>query len=233
MATSGSTDFSNNARELVTDAHYLIGVNQIGETLNNEELTLGLRVLNRMVKQWQTKGIHLWRYAEGSFSTVADTQSYTMGTGGDFTTRPLKIPDARHVEDSIETPMFALTRQEYFDLPNKAASGKPTNYYYDPQGGATATGTLYIWPVDSAANTLKFTYMRQFEDFDAATDGPDFPQEWEDCLVYNLGVKLGDYYGVPVTDTIRSEALLMLDECKGFSREDPGSIYIGLDMQYM
>ena len=234
MATSGSTDFSNNAKELVTDAHYLIGAHQVGATLSNTKLTLGLRVLNRMVKQWQAKGLHLWRYEEGSLSTVADTQSYTMGTGGDFTTaRPLKITSMRHVEDSIDTPMFPLTRDEYFDQPNKAASGKPTSYYYTPRGGSNATGKLYIWPVDDAANTLKFTYLRQFEDLDSGTDDMDFPQEWEDCIVYNLGVKLGDYYGLPVTDTVQREAAVMLDELKGFSREDPGSVYVGVDMQFM
>lgn len=232
MATSGSTDFSQTGLEIIEDAFYLAGAAQIEEGLSNEDFTLGKRVLNRMVKHWQTNHIHLWRYAEGSFSTVADTQSYTMGTGGDFTTRPLKITSMRHVENSIDTPMFPLAREEYFDLPDKAASGKPTNFYYDPQGGATATGTLYIWPVDDAANTLKFTYMRQFEDFDAGANDPDFPQEWLDCLVYNLAVRIGHHFGTG-TDEVKLEAERMLEECKGFSREDPGSIYIGLDYQYM
>lgn len=233
MATSGSVDFSQNAREIVEDAHYLIGAHDIEQTLPNEYLTLGLRVLNRMAKAWQTKGIHIWRYAEGSFATVADTESYTMGTGGSFTTRPLKITSMRHVANSIDTPMIPLTRQEYFDQPNKATSGKPSSFYYDPQGGKTATGTLYIWPTDSAVNSLEFTYLRQFDDFDASANDPDFPQEWLDCLVHNLALKLAPYYGVTDVADLRLEAERLLDEAQGYSREDPGSVYIGIDYEGM
>lgn len=230
MATSGSTDFNNTASEIIKDAHALIGVVDQSLNLSSEELALGQRALNRMIKAWNAKGLWLWTFKEGSFSTVADTQSYSMGSGGDYSERPLQITQCRHVEDSIATEMFPLTREEYFRLPDKSTSGKPTNYYYDPQ---LTTGTLYIWPTDSGANTLKFTYRRPLEDIDSATDDPDFPPEWLDALTYNLAVRLAPFYGVSVSAEVANIAAYGLDELEGFSREDPGSVYFGIDSQYM
>lgn len=88
--------------------------------------------------------------------------------------------------DTVMTPMLL---QEYEALPNKTSNtGDPSKYYYER--GLTS-GVLYwdIIPSDTT-KTVQLVYLQILEDFDAAANTPDFPQEWYRALVYNLALDL-------------------------------------------
>jgi len=235
LATSGSTDFNDTSRLIVRDALASIGGLQPGETPEHELSEYAMRQLNRMIKAWQAKGYNLWRATEGEITLVAGQQSYTMGgSAPDFASRPLRIEHMRYEDSSgTETPrIMPMSREEYFALPNKDSNGVPTQFYYDPQ---LTQGRLYIWQVPSTVNgeKIKFTYQRSIEDFDAATDNPDFPQEWLDALVKNLAFQLAPtvYPGQPqiaiAAKAIAEEALTMAEDfdrewgCVYFTMGDP------------
>jgi hypothetical protein len=89
--------------------------------------------------------------------------------------------------------MMLLSHQEYFDLPTKSISGKSTHFYYNPD---LTTGNLYLWPrPDTPDMYFELTFERQLEDFDSATNTPDFPSEWLECLTYQLAVRLAPAFG--------------------------------------
>ena len=133
--------------------------------------------------------------------TITSALTSAAGSGNKvytFTTRlnerPLSITSMRFRSDAgIDRAMNKLSRSEYFDLPDKASTGQPLSYYYDPQ---LTTGTIYVWPApDRLDFHLRFTYDRNIEDFDAATDNPDFPQEWLETLTYQLALRLAPVFG--------------------------------------
>jgi hypothetical protein len=223
MSTSGSTDYNLTRNDIIQEALELIGVVAGSETSSAADVATANRSLNMMIKGWQAKGIQLWRQTEGSFTATAATASFTMGTGGDFTSRPLRITSARISVSGIETPLQEMSRAEYFDLPNKTSTGRPTGYYYDPQ---LTTGKIYLWPTvaTGVTATLKFTYQRSLEDFDAAGDEPDFPQEWLECLSYNLAVRLAPKFGATISQEVAGIAIESLDDLMGWDRE-PASIF--------
>ena len=223
MPTSGSSNYSMTRNDIIQEALELIGVAAGGETAQAADVSTADRSLNMMIKGWQAKGIQLWRQTEGSFSATAATASFTMGTGGDFTSRPLRITSARLSVNSIETPLMELSREEYFNLPNKTASGRPTSYYYDP---ALTLGKIYLWPTVATGTTatLKFTYQRSLEDFDAADNEPDFPAEWLECISYNLAVRLAPKFGATISQEVAGVAIESLDDLMSWDRE-PASIY--------
>lgn len=217
MATSGSTDFSLNGGEIVTAALRKLRVLGEGEVATAGQMTTGLQALNVMIKGWQGRYVHLWQRTEGTLTLTADQQSYTFGSGGDFGVRALRIEDVRAVVSSTEIPMCRMSRDEYFGLPLKSSNGTPTQFYYDPQ---ITTGKLYIWPVPSGSSTsLKFTYVRQFEDFDAETNDPDFPQEWLQPAIYNLAVELAPEYKPEIPSSVAALAIQHLDTMEGFDTE--------------
>ena len=114
--------------------------------------------------------------------------------------RPLKIVSARRFNytSEIETPIDIEDRESYFDLPLKSGAGTPNLLFYDRRGGANATGYLYFWqPETSPADAIKFTWARPIQDFNAAGDDPDFPQEWTQCLIFNLALVMAPEYDVP------------------------------------
>lgn len=111
--------------------------------------------------------------------------------------RPLRISSCRYVTGSgttlREIPLTKVSKADYFNNPNKNSTGTPNSFYYDPQ---LTAGKLYLWPVPSnSTGYIRFTHERALEDFDSATDTPDFPQEWMETLLYNLATRLGPAFG--------------------------------------
>ncbi len=188
MATSGSIDFSLNAQEIVQFALDEIRVTSAGESVSAEDMELGIRRLNLMLKSWQAIAPNLWRQTEGSV-TLTTSASYTLSP------RPFRVVECRYRDaDGRDLPMTELTRSEYYDLPLKTSTGIPTQYYVDHQRAAS---TLYVWPVMAAVTTetLKYTYQRAFEDIDANTNDIDIPSEYLEIVGTNLAARLLSPFG--------------------------------------
>lgn len=108
--------------------------------------------------------------------------------------RPLDISEVRiEGASGTITNLQKLSRQEYFRLNNKDASGRSHSFYFDRQRDS---GTLYVYPVpDTAEYRFRATFHREIEDFDSSTDTPDLPASWLQAIVQNLAVELAPYFG--------------------------------------
>lgn len=60
MSTSRSVNYNNTRNEIIRDSLELIGAYGVGQTISSEDQRFCENQLNRMVKAWQGKGIHLW-----------------------------------------------------------------------------------------------------------------------------------------------------------------------------
>lgn len=144
--------------------------------------------------------------------------------------RPLRITEIVRRDGNNDTRLSPISRDEYFGLGNKTTSGPPNQFYYDPQ---IDNGTLYLYPVPSDVDdTIEFIYHRPFEDFDSATDTPDFPQEWYHPIRLETAAVLAHEYGVPskVKESIRRDAVIAKRNAMNFDREDT-SLYIQPDIR--
>jgi hypothetical protein len=114
-----------------------------------------------------------------------------------FTNRvnyPLDITNARFMTNGqYERPIGFKGRDAFMSIPNKTISGKANQFYYTPQ---ISQGLFYVWPVaDSVQDCIRFSYTRKIQDFDLTSDTPDLPQEWLECITYNLAVRLAPACG--------------------------------------
>ena len=135
--------------------------------------------------------------------------------------RPLKIVDVRryNIAAATDTPINITARLDYQAIPDKTATGNLNQIFYDPQ---LSTGYLYLWqPQSTITDLLKFTWHKPIEDFDAAGDNPDLPQEWVDTLIFNLAVVMAPEFdvGMDKFNQVRSLAAEFLDDVSGFDRE--------------
>jgi len=164
----------------------------------------------------------------GSTVTLTDalTDDVSSGVTVYFYTskanRPMKISNSMITNsiDNNDTPIWTMSRQEYIELPNKTNDGSTNQIYYDPQVG---TGKLFVWPeTDSVDKYLTLWVQRTLEDFDAANDDADFPQEWYLTLSFNLAALSCTKYGVPRFERsyIREMAMMYLDLARSFDIED-------------
>ncbi len=236
MSTSGSTNYSTDRNTLIAGALRLIGAIAQGETPTATQYTEGAEALNMMVKAWQADGMPLWAIKEYNITPVADTRVYRIGLSQTVNTpRPLKIIGAYFHDDTsdVDIPMTVLTRQEYNSMGVKTiTSSTISQYYYDIQ---STYGDLYVYPVPNstaatAGNYIRIVYQRPYEDFDASTDEPDFPQEWYDALKFGLACRLAPEYGVPLEQygMLLKQAKEIKQEALNFGTEET-SIYFEPD----
>lgn len=190
--------------------------------------TLGLQ-LDSNVIYWTT----ISSPPSGTTVTIAGSVPTTASSGNQVFTytaalqRPLSIQSARIRNSSgFDRMMEIKPRQDYMNIPQKTITGSPIILFFTPQ---ISTGIVYVWPTPySVAERLKVTYLRTIQDFDSGTDQPDFPQEWLECLTFNLAVRIAPSYGVNLSsggiqgnpDILRM-AQQFLEELKAWDAEQP------------
>jgi hypothetical protein len=151
--------------------------------------------------------------------TAVLTASATSGAGVyNYATslqarRPLQIITAvLRDSNSNDVPLWFYNLQDYETLPSKANpqnTGDPTTLYYQ----AVLTNGILRTDVAAAADTTKYihmVYLSPIEDFNSATDTPDYPQEWHRPLVKSLSVEIAPAFSLPVTpDMLQAKAEAM------------------------
>jgi hypothetical protein len=234
MATSGTTTYSTSRDAIIARALRLIGATSQGETPTATQISEAAISLNGLVKAWQADGMPLWAIKSTSIPLVSGVSAYNIGSGMTVDIpKPLKVLQAynHNITSHVDVPMRIITKQEYNMLGNKTSSGNPIQIYYDPQ---RTYGILNVFPVPStteqSANTLIIHYQRPFEDFDASTDEPDFPQEWYDAVTYGLATRLAPEYGIPTNDrkVLWQEMTIIKQEALNFGLEN-GSLFFGIE----
>lgn len=148
--------------------------------------------------------------------------------------RPLRVMQARRYEyqSAQDTQMIELAREDYFKMPNKTTLGTPTQYYYDPQ---LSTGQIYVWQnPNNSSYAVKFTALRQINDYLVSTDTSDLPTEWLEPIIFNLSVRLAPAYGalakLAILKPLADEMLMTLkrfDTEKTYVRTIPDSSWGG------
>lgn len=142
--------------------------------------------------------------------------------------RPLRIVQAYSIVGDVlsstsDIPVTMVTTEEYLKLSNKSQEMYPLYLNYEP----LLTGTVKFWPrFSNGERVVVIRYHRALEDFDATGDTPDFPQEWNLPLIYELAVALAPTYNVEVTklSTLRKERDKWVSEVSENDYEE-GSIY--------
>ena len=228
MALSNSTDFTVTRDQLITGALRIVGAVAQGETPTATQVTEAAEALNMLAKAWQADGMPLWNIREYSLTLVAGQATYSVSP------KLLKVIQAyNHSTSGTDVPMRIITRDEYNRLGNKTSSGNPIQIFCNP---LQTTTEVKVFPVptsvEAAANTIKLTYQKQFDDFDTSTDNPEFPNEWFDALKFGLAHRLAAEYGMELNDRrqLMQEAVILKQEALHYGTEE-GSILLGVDMR--
>jgi hypothetical protein len=227
MTISSTTTFNLTSDQLVAAAMRKLAVLGDGQSPSVTQLSNGTQALNVMLKSFTTKGMPLWVMSEYSITPTAST-TYTMGIGQTINIpAPLKVTQVLRREIDTSVPMTVKSHYDYNLLSNFTNAGVPTCYWYEP---LNQTGVLHVWPLPDdttiADSTFVMVYQRPFYDMVSGTDTLDFPQYWQEAVIYGLAHRLSPEYGVPIQDRqlIGKEAEFFLSEALSFGTEE-GSIY--------
>jgi len=210
-----SSNYSINRDQIISLALRKLGTLEVGSTPDAETIANANMSLNLLVKQLNTDGLKLWKVSELIVPLNASQTNYTLGGNGSdlmydslaptvaITDRPLKVIQGfyRNVTSNpvIDTPVMIVSKQEYNVLGSKFSTGTANTIFYDSK---KINGILYVYLTPDAyseANLeLHIIAQMPLNDMTLATDIPDFPNEWMNCLVWNLADQLALEYGVPM-----------------------------------
>ena len=89
-----------------------------------------------------------------------------------------------------EIPMYKLNRNDYANLPDKASTGRPTQFWYDKQ---RTQPEIELWPnpgFEFTFNQVTGFVQRQLQDVGAMTDELEVPDRWYLAIVCELARQL-------------------------------------------
>jgi hypothetical protein len=210
-----SSTYSITRDQVISLALRKLGVLEIGQTPDADTLSNANMSLNLMIKQFSTEGLKLWKVSELVVPLTANKTMYTLGGSSSdvmydsldlntpITDKPLKVIQGfyRNVQITpyIDTPVMVVSKQEYNMLGSKFSTGTANTIFFDPK---KLNGLLYVYltPDTNSQSNLQLHLVAQMplNDITASTDVPDFPNEWMNCLMWNLADQLSLEYGVPM-----------------------------------
>jgi hypothetical protein len=79
LTTSGDTEYSQVATEIITSALQIAGVINEDETPTAGMFKTCFRALNSMVKEWETSGLHIWTVREAVLFLQPNQERYLLG----------------------------------------------------------------------------------------------------------------------------------------------------------
>lgn len=189
------------ARDLINASLRLIGAIAPGETVSADEAFDGLSTLNRLIDSWSTEKLLIYQITKEDFTLVAGTQSYTIGSGGDFdTVRPIEIREALIRSGSSEYKLDILSLDRWASIIQKGISSEiPIAIYLD---GAYPLNNLSVYPKPSAEVTLVLYSLKQISSISSLDSTLSLPPGYERALIYNFAKEVSPEYGMQVNQLV-------------------------------
>jgi len=234
----GATDHST--RSVVAETT-LSAAEASGQTVISVTSSTGMTAADNIGIKMDDNTIHwaLISSVDSSTQITIDTATDDDAASGNkvyaYTTaagRPTKIVSAyRRDKNDIDTLMDMVGETEYRSLANKGSDGPPVLAWYQP---TLTTGSLYVWPVDGGANWNEILLSAQYypDDFDSASDNPQFPIEYANALIWGLAAEIASEHGLSEQEQARlwSIAENKLEHVLNWDTEN-ASVEFALDYQ--
>lgn len=148
-----TSDSNLTRNELIDMAYEDLKVKAEGEPLSAEQLSIGIKKLNLIIREKDVAGKHLWAIASTptTIPLVANTFVYTSSNG--MPTNILRIASASYRDGSqSDSPLEVLTTEQYERQRNKLETGDPC-WVYLTEHKTLESKTLYVGPTLSAVST--------------------------------------------------------------------------------
>jgi hypothetical protein len=212
--------------DLLQSAARLAGILASGENLVGNEPADCLMILQQMMDEWQADGLKIFTDNINIFPFVLGTQTYTLGTGGNFNIqRPTKITRMgcqilSNPTQPSEVPIALLDTDGWANVRVKNISGSYPLFCYDD--GAFPLRNLNFWVIPGlACNLVLYSWQPLSTWPDLAVTDVTFPPAYLQAIRYNLAVYLAPEFGVQIAPEIMLKAAESLSALKDINLPAP------------
>jgi len=173
MAVSGSVNFELDVVEYIEEAFERCGL----EVKTGYDLKTAKRSLNIMLAEWANRGLNQWTITQSTQALTSDDGEYPLGTN------IIDILSMSVLRSGIYYSLERISRDTYLAIPNKATTGRPTQFFLDRQ----ITPNLKIWPLpENSTDVLYFDALTRMDDADNFTNTLEIPFRFYPCLAAGL-----------------------------------------------
>jgi hypothetical protein len=181
-----------------------------GDLMSADDAQLGLDRLNDWIDALALEGLTMPSIVRATWPLAPGTASYAVGVGAVVNVptpvSPQDIADIGYYDATLPTPVEilfggVLTTAAYVALAQKTLTQtQPTAFWYDPT--VTPTGTLWVFPIPTAATLRGVIYAPGTLAEVLQTDVVALPAGYRRCLRSNLTVELAAAFEKPVPPSI-------------------------------
>ena len=213
MATSGTTSFNLNIDDIIQEGYQRCAIT----TTSGYDLKSARRSLDLLFAEWGNRGIHLWKVELNENAMVSGQAEYSVASDVSDVLEAF-VSSTATASDNANTQDISLTkidRSAYAALPNKLATGQPSQYYVKRK--TTPKIYLYQAPDLNTYTTLKYYVIKRIEDAGIYTNDADVVYRFLPCmcagLAYYLSMKVAP-------QMVQQNKLIYEDELKRALDED-------------
>lgn len=231
MAINTTADFTVTRNDVIQGALSRIGVSEP----QNEDIALGVKVLNKIIRNLDAKGRWLWAVSntESTLTTIANQQAYSTGVGAsNISASILKLVYCAVFINNDYRPLTIYDKMSSFNTGLKDDSPSEPMACYLERANLRANNKLYLFPTPNSAYTIKYTFQRPLYDFVDPTNNPDMPSEWFLPLEKILSYELSPHYNKPLAERqlLQAESEIAYQEMIAMNADKPS--YTTLKTEY-
>jgi len=186
MGTSTTTNFNLNIDEIIDEGYERCGLS----TTSGYDLRSARRSLDLLFAEWGNRGIHLWKVALNEAALVSGQAEYSVSSNVSDILEAY-VSSSSIASENSETQDVSLTkidRSTYAALPNKLATGQPSQYYVE----RLTIPKIYLYqaPDLNTYTHLKYYVIKRIEDAGAYTNQADVAYRFLPCMCAGLAYYL-------------------------------------------
>jgi hypothetical protein len=140
MATSGSTAFNLEFRDIAEEAYERCGI----EIRSGYDLRTARRSMNLLLIEWSNRGINLWTVEQGQIPMVTGQGLYPLPVDTvDLMDMVIRQNNA-NTSNQIDINISRIAEPTYMSIPNKLTTGRPIQVYVNRQSGMDNATTITL-----------------------------------------------------------------------------------------
>ena len=210
------------SRDLISDAHRLLGLAASGNALPESVYQDNLAALNQMIDSWSIERLSVFSTQDQVFTWPANTATQTLGPSGNFVgNRPVLLDPStyfRDPESGISFGLVFINQQQYNGIALKTNSSTYPQVMFTNMTYPDITMTVY--PVANKALAYHIVSVEELSQPATLNTTLAFPPGYLRCFKYNLAVEIANEFGVEPPPTVMRIAMASKRNLKRINNPD-------------
>lgn len=210
------------ARDLIGDAHRLLGLVSSGNALPESVYQDNLVALNQMIDSWNTERLSVFATQDQVFSWPASTIKRTLGPTGNFVgNRPVLVDDATYFRDPLTNVSFGvriINQQQYDGIAVKTVTSTYPQIIWVNMTYPDIE--MYVYPVPTRVVEWHFISVEELIKPASLTTTISFPPGYLRAFRYNLAMELAPEFNMEPSPQVMRIAMTSKRNLKRINNPD-------------